>query len=824
MQFIKSMATPRTSSADFAKNVKTLTLAEVEKIIVDKDPPATLCEYIHGDKFVVPYFDSDNYYEEWPDTDEYDRILGCFGDNIATIMKDQEAFLRDSIIFASRHGVSPCHPDKVKLSYRGYIPGWKIRVRDLGRLIESSDVKGESDGRLDITLYKKKDQLLATILCKKGFIPNKGDDDRVLEPVGDAPFESYIVQNLKGDEKEIVTNFVEPVVRKSSKLTKIVKKEEEPPSSSGEPPRERIETDENIYRLLELLSLDRWKNYKDWRNIGFALIHEADDHFDDTFVKFSRNYDRFDEAEVRDHLRRWRDSTYAGEPITIRSLHTWAKVDSPITYDSEIPDCSFARKLEECITTNGAPHRMGELFAIKYGDVIKCTDAKKQSFYAFENHRWKSAGLSKVSMILSRQFYMIFINHSRKIGADVALAVDDDDKNRLELRRTATNKLAGGLLNPKCKSSIISEIANILLDESFRKSLDSKVELLGFDNGIYDLMRGEFRKGQPEDRVSISCGYDYDASMNEAVHDQVLGVITSCFASADMAQYFIDILSLCLYGHKRFEELWVWTGKGSNGKSSMADLLKSTFGQYFATIDSTFFTRPSAKSNEPTPELANKSAVRFLLSSEPESSEKLQIAKLKIFTGGDTITARNLYEAPFSYKPQFGIFIQTNEIPELSKLDGGIQRRLRVVNFPFKFTSNPMTPLEKLSNPSLKEDKFHRLDWRQQLMNFLIDNFTRRLKNATTLSTPAEVMRATNDYFDSNNNVIDWLHAHYDITGNPADQIRAQLLYNTYKIDKVTDLLDIKKFRSQMLFSGISADTDSKGAYWSGLKRKDDIE
>ena len=61
-------------------------------------------------------------------------------------------------------------------------------------------------------------------------------------------------------------------------------------------------------------------------------------------------------------------------------------------------------------------------------------------------------------------------------------------------------------------------------------------------------------------------------------------------------------------------------------------------------------------------------------------------AKLKAFTGRDTITARNLRESEQEFIPTFKIFIGTNHRPEI--MDDSIieSNRLRVIPFNHHFT------------------------------------------------------------------------------------------------------------------------------------------
>lgn len=135
---------------------------------------------------------------------------------------------------------------------------------------------------------------------------------------------------------------------------------------------------------------------------------------------------------------------------------------------------------------------------------------------------WMASGISQLSNMLSREIYMLFVDLSKRIGQQVAVETNEDHKRRLEDRRSAANQVAGQLLNTRFKASIITEIAHLLYQLDFFQILDTKPELLCFENGVYDLMLHEFRKGLPQDNLSVSCGYEYNPVDARPVQDEIM--------------------------------------------------------------------------------------------------------------------------------------------------------------------------------------------------------------------------------------------------------------------------------------------------------------
>jgi hypothetical protein len=73
------------------------------------------------------------------------------------------------------------------------------------------------------------------------------------------------------------------------------------------------------------------------------------------------------------------------------------------------------------------------------------------------------------------------------------------------------------------KDRVIKECKNMFYEPLFEEKLDSNRDLIGFDNGVYDLVSGEFREGCPDDYVSLSVGYDYEEYSED--HPSINGIL-----------------------------------------------------------------------------------------------------------------------------------------------------------------------------------------------------------------------------------------------------------------------------------------------------------
>ena len=78
--------------------------------------------------------------------------------------------------------MDPKH-NKYKVSFRMWVLGFKVEYPELGRLIELKGVGGDGEGQLDLSVYKRPEQLVNCMGCCKGSLTVKGVkkmDERVL--------------------------------------------------------------------------------------------------------------------------------------------------------------------------------------------------------------------------------------------------------------------------------------------------------------------------------------------------------------------------------------------------------------------------------------------------------------------------------------------------------------------------------------------------------------------------------------------------------------------------------------------------------------------
>ena len=252
----------------------------------------------------------------------------------------------------------------------------------------------------------------------------------------------------------------------------------------------------------------------------------------------------------------------------------------------------------------------------------------------------------------------------------------------------------------------------------------------------------------------------------------------------------------------------------------LGELLKTAFGAYFITQDVALFTKPRERADQPIPALVEARPCRLFMTTEPEADDKLQCGLLKKVSGGDQVEARTLHSPHIiKYVPQFTLILQTNTIPRLNKIDGGIQRRLRIIRFPFQFVATPTLPHHRLGDPDVKDRKCKSVAWRDEFVLMLIERL-QLIRKWKSLVPPLKVREVTSGYLDDHNPLKEWLEENYVSTHWEEDKVPASDMRRDFLADKPDCSMSVVKFKELMGYNGVEGKHTRAGSFFIGLKRK----
>ena len=353
-------------------------------------------------------------------------------------------------------------------------------------------------------------------------------------------------------------------------------------------------------------------------------------------------------------------------------------------------------------------NEIAELFGHHYHDIVKY-DNETDLIYVFYK-KWRIDKTKVFLMNIIREDFIPKLNEDMaKLSKYIATSNDDerstDTFNRAKIEfknyQIVLNKLQSGPKNEWYKMFI-----SPCLSIGFGKLMDADTNLIGFENGVFDLLKKEFRKFNPEDLVSLSTGYDYDEN-NLEYEEELNNYFKLTFPDKEIRNFIKRYLASSLEGKNKYHLIVFFTGlsskqTGSNGKSTLSTIMNSALGNYAKQGKSTVITSKIESSHSANPEMYSWMNKRYIMIEEPEHENEMSInmAKLKDLSGGVAITTRNVFQSSVEFKPGFNIVINANKVPKLSTIDGGTKRRIRNIPCESKFVAN--VEEFKLDNPGIE--------------------------------------------------------------------------------------------------------------------------
>jgi P4 family phage/plasmid primase-like protien len=535
-------------------------------------------------------------------------------------------------------------------------------------------------------------------------------------------------------------------------------------------------------KLTMILSEERSSSFTDWIDVGYCL-HGISPDLLQTWIAFSKKWSMWNDSSDCNKQWEWFQKNN-NKKITIASLHFWARQDNPERYDAIKKE-----SLESLVVTSikgdkaTGPHAdVANVIFHYFKDRFVCSNIRDNMWYYFNEFiggRWELTDQGhRLRSRLSNEIVDLYMFYLTRYQEKARLEEEESEFRQIYDNRVANcGKVIVKLKDSGYKDKIMKECKEYFYDNKFCEKLDDQKHLIGFENGIYDLNKGVFRGGLPSDYVSLSTQLslpvpktmipieiedilelvkeleNYD-ELNDGLND----FLEKVFPNPDVREYTLRFLSSCLSGEVREEKFYFWTGSGGNGKSKLVDLIEMALGDYSRSMGVDYLTTKKGSSSSASPELESIKHARFVWMSEPERSDTIYVGKLKLMSGGDKMTTRGLYKETTQFRPQFKIILMCNELPKLGGNDGGIWRRIEVVEYISKFTDDPRpspaNPYQYIADEQLTK----KLElWNILFVVKLLDKYRKYDKEGT--KPPKEVKDKTKSYRTSNDIIANWIDA-----------------------------------------------------------------
>ncbi len=223
------------------------------------------------------------------------------------------------------------------------------------------------------------------------------------------------------------------------------------------------------------------------------------------------------------------------------------------------------------------------------------------------------------------------------------------------------------------------------------KDLDGDRTMIGCKNGHVNLRTGQLLPKNPSRLITKKVSVKYNP--NSADPKVFLKFMSQIMCGdQELVRFMQTVLGYTLTGETREQKMFfLWGPSGSNGKSTLLNLISGILGDYACSTSSSTFTSITEDNNQYY-RLAKLRGSRFVSAVELSSRAKMNEVQMKRLTGEDTIVARKPRGDLFEYSPQFKTFMATNHMPTLSS-DNATMRRVVIVPFLAHFQNSPSQTL-----------------------------------------------------------------------------------------------------------------------------------
>jgi putative DNA primase/helicase len=258
--------------------------------------------------------------------------------------------------------------------------------------------------------------------------------------------------------------------------------------------------------------------------------------------------------------------------------------------------------------------------------------------------------------------------------------------------------------------------------------------LFNCKNGTLELDTLSFREHRKQDYITKISGVIYDPSADCPTWENHLSLVF------DNNQELIDAIQMIcgytLLADNPEQVFFILYGTGRNGKTVTQNVISKIFGDYATNVASDTLMVHCTPGGSPRSDIVRLDGARLITSSEGDAEDRLSEKLVKQMTGGDTITARGLYQDERELKINGKIWFATNHKPRIVGTDNAIWRRVWLIPFDITIPQEDRDPYihEKLLAES------------SGILNWMIQGLRRYYKNGHKLIKPKGVQVATMQY------------------------------------------------------------------------------
>lgn len=288
-----------------------------------------------------------------------------------------------------------------------------------------------------------------------------------------------------------------------------------------------------------------------------------------------------------------------------------------------------------------------------------------------------------------------------------------------------------------------SEVLSYIRIKSKIPSDEIKIDpyIVTLKNTRLDLRNGKMISFSPDMIDFARVPVIYDPTAYNADLDKMLRRVFC--NNREVLDLFGEMLGYCLMKKCKYGKVFIFFGSGSNGKSTILDLVKTFLGK--GNYSSIELDKLTGTFN--TAELENKLAN---IGDDINSGSLRDTGTLKKIFTGDSLQVQRKGERPFDLEPYATHIYSCNELPHFQDKSDGMYRRLALVPFEAKFSRS-----DPDFDPMI-EEKIFTDNALSYLFNLALEGVQRLIRNGG-FTEPEIVKNALENFKTANSTALSWI-------------------------------------------------------------------
>ena len=276
---------------------------------------------------------------------------------------------------------------------------------------------------------------------------------------------------------------------------------------------------------------------------------------------------------------------------------------------------------------------------------------------------------------------------------------------------------------------------------SHEVELEDEDYVINIKNGRLNLLTGELGEHSPDFVDFQQLNAEYDKRRFCPVLDNMLWRVFC--GDHELMRLFEEIVGYCLVKNSDLHKLFIFTGDGSNGKSTVLKIIKTFLGQENVSTVSLQGFEDKFKVAELENKLAN-------LGDDIPFLQIKDASIMKVLTSGDPLTVERKNERPFTLRNHAKLIFSTNKMPNINDHTDGLGRRMCIIPFDATFSSSDPDYDPKIG------DKVTTPEAMTYVLNMAIRGL-RRLQRTGRFTKSKKVEAALHSFQRDNDSVLAWL-------------------------------------------------------------------